>query len=346
MPHAFVIGGTGQVGRAVAGELLSRGWAVTLGSREGGSRPVDLLAMGARFKKFDRDVPGELARALSEGTDAVVDVIANSVTHADQLLELQGGVGAFVVISTSGVYRDDAGRSLDDAEREGFPNFPAQITEDQPTVEPGPQTYATRKVALERRMLENSNRPVTILRPGAIYGPHSTHPREWWFVKRMLDGRPIIPLAHGGSSRFHTLAVTDLATLVHASLAQPATRIMNAADAVPPTVMDIGTAIADRLDYGGVILPIDNGDDRGSVDVGWSPWSVARPFVLSTAAAAALRPIPQTTYADAVSPAVDWLARTSPGDWKRQFPVLASYPRELFDYAAEDAYLLRVGTSA
>jgi hypothetical protein len=29
-------------------------------------------------------------------------------------------------------------------------------------------------------------------------------PREWWFVRCILDGQPAIPLAYEGRSRFHT----------------------------------------------------------------------------------------------------------------------------------------------
>ena len=33
---------------------------------------------------------------------------------------------------------------------------------------------------------------------------HATHPREWWFIKRALDGREAIPVAYAGKSVFHT----------------------------------------------------------------------------------------------------------------------------------------------
>jgi hypothetical protein len=38
MPHAFILGGTGQVGLATANRLLEAGWSVTLAHR--GRRPV------------------------------------------------------------------------------------------------------------------------------------------------------------------------------------------------------------------------------------------------------------------------------------------------------------------
>lgn len=95
----------------------------------------------------------------------------------------------------SSVYRDERGRSLDEASETGFPILPVPVGEGQPTVDPGSATYSTRKVALERALLDNARSPVTILRPAAIHGVGSTHLREWWFVKRMLDRRPVISLA-------------------------------------------------------------------------------------------------------------------------------------------------------
>ena len=73
------------------------------------------------------------------------------------------------------------------------------IPETQRTVAPGDATYGTRKVALEQELLAAGDRlPTTLLRAGAIHGPHCRTPRELYFVKRALDGRPVRVLAHGG----------------------------------------------------------------------------------------------------------------------------------------------------
>jgi hypothetical protein len=74
---------------------------------------------------------------------------------------------------------------------------------------------------LERTLLDQATRSVTILRPCAIHGTHSSDPREWWFVKRMLDGRPFIPSAYEGKSSIHTGAVANIAAVV---LDHPASR--------------------------------------------------------------------------------------------------------------------------
>ena len=193
--HAFIVGGTGQIGRAVAGDLLEHGWRVTVSHR--GNRPVpsDLIERGVKVVIFDREKPGELGRVLASGADALIDTIAFHSGHAHQLIEVQDKVGTFVVISSSSVYRDALGRTLDEASENGFPELPVPISETQPTVDPGPTTYSTRKIALERTLFDDAARPVTVLRPGPIHGPGSRAPREWWFVKRILTvGRSYLSL--------------------------------------------------------------------------------------------------------------------------------------------------------
>jgi nucleoside-diphosphate-sugar epimerase len=178
-----------------------------------GARRPPTFSNSGSLARVDREQPGALRAALAGGADAVIDAVANDPAHADQLLEVQEQVGALVVISSASVYRDAAGHALDGTGR-GFPELPVPVPETRWRVEPRPTTYSTRKVALERRLLDRARCPVTVLRPCAIHGPGSQHPREWWFVKRMLDGRRRIPLADRGRSGFHTTSVANLAELV------------------------------------------------------------------------------------------------------------------------------------
>lgn len=336
--RAFIIGGTGQIGRAVGLRLLQEGWDVTFASRRG-HIPGDAFGSSARAVALDRDHPGALAEAIGDGADAVIDTVAYDTTHADQLLDIAGSVGQFVVISSSSVYRDAIGRTLDEARENGFPDLPDEMTEDQPTVEPGPQNYSTMKVALERRLLDEADRPVAILRPAAIHGTHSTHPREWWFVKRMLDGREAIPLCFNGRSRFHTTAAANIAEVAVRALATPRKLVLNVADPVAPSVHEIGAHIAEAMGWTGTLVPIDMGDPRLGSPVGWTPWSVPAPFTLSTEAAKRIGYTPATDYARSAPETCAWLRSSADGDWQERFPVLARYTIPLFDYDAEDTFL-------
>src|SRR5882724_1966752 len=142
---ALIIGGTGQIGRAVARNLLWHGWRICLAQRSSESLPLD-LAKHVQAIPLDRDQPGALAAAVSELFDVIIDTIAFTEDHARQLIETEQSTGALVVISSASVYRDAHGRTLDEASENGFPRFPGAISEDQPTVEPGPKSYSTRKV--------------------------------------------------------------------------------------------------------------------------------------------------------------------------------------------------------
>jgi nucleoside-diphosphate-sugar epimerase len=176
--HAFIIGGTGQIGTAIAQNLLQRGWTVTVCHRGRRPPPASLLGLGLRSVTADRNDPASLAAAFGSGADALIDTVAYDEGHARQLLDLQSSAGALLAISSASVYRDAQGRTLDEAKQNGFPEFDSPIRETQATVEPGRQTYSTRKIALETTLLDHAACPVTVLRPCAIHGPGSQHPRE------------------------------------------------------------------------------------------------------------------------------------------------------------------------
>ena len=74
--------------------------------------PSDLSERGVEVVFFDRERPGELVRALRLSADALIDTIAFGLEHARQLIEVQGNVGTFVVISSSNVYRDAFSKSM------------------------------------------------------------------------------------------------------------------------------------------------------------------------------------------------------------------------------------------
>ena len=335
--HAFILGGTGQIGRAVARQFLAAGWNVTISHRGYHAPPDDLLEQGAKAVILDRNEPGALPAALRTGADALIDTTAYDRTHASQLLGVQRGVGAFVVISSASVYQDELGRTLDEAMLTGFPTLPDPIPETHRTVDPGPETYSTRKVALERRLLDDASVPVTLLRPCAVHGLHSRHPREWWFVKRIMDRRPAIPLAYAGSSRFHTSAVANIAALARVTVDTPGCRILNIVDPDPPSVAGIAALTTRHLGYEGRIMEVD--DPAFPPRIGRTPWSVPRPFIVDCQAAYDLGYTPATTFADAIGVTCDWLVQDAGnGDWTERYPVLASYPRDHFDYRAEDAF--------
>ncbi|MFE1551810.1 NAD-dependent epimerase/dehydratase family protein [Streptomyces sp. NPDC058718] len=336
--NAFVLGASGQVGRAAVRALVADGWEVTAASRRGvrDERWPDEV----RSVRLDRTEEGALAAGLGEGCDVLVDIVAYDGGHGRQLTGLADRIGSAVVVSSGAVYEDAQGRSFDTQDRpDGFPAFPVPTPEEWRTVAPGDTTYSTRKIALERELLAAGDAlPTTLLRAGAIHGPYSPGPRELWFVKRALDGRPVRVLAYGGTSRFHPVHVDNLAELVRLAAANPGSRVLNGGDPEAPTVAEIGAAIDAVMGVRSETVLME-GAPEGTV--GSTPWTAPHPVVYDmTAAERELGYRPVVSYAETLPETVEWLtAHLGDREWREAFTGLAKYGVDLFDYAAEDAWL-------
>lgn len=321
---------------------MAAGWSVTVSHRGIRGIPSELRDKGAQFVTLDRQIPGELLNAVGGGADAVVDLVAFDEGHADQLLALQGHAGAIAVVSSMSVYCDGRGRTLGvGSTDEDFPVLPVPIYEAQQTVAASSATYSTRKVALETRLLDNASCPITILRPGALHGPGAQHPREWWFVKRFLDGRRIVPLKYRGESFFSTTSAANLACLILAALKKPDTCILNATDPNTPSAFEIGTSIAKHMNVDCEFALL--GSQPEQSHVGQSPWSAPSPFIISGEAALQVGYTAVETYEQSLPAMCAWLlSEANLGDWRERFPVMAGYKDNPFDYVAEDALLARL----
>jgi nucleoside-diphosphate-sugar epimerase len=340
MPRALIVGGTGLVGRAAAGLLLAAGWQVDLTGRDPAHLPADLATAGGKFIAADRDDSDQLLAALGDGADLLVDCICYTADHASRLLPLVRNAGSTVMISSKAVYVDGAGRH---SNSETAPHFDGPIRETQPTMAPGNGDYNTRegyganKVAAEHVLLE-SGEPVTILRPSKIHGPGAQTPREWVFVKRVLDQRPAVFLAHRGGGVDHTTAAANIAALVEVAAAKPGQRILNSADPDAPSALEISRTIARQLDHVWDEVLLDDGAD---VTLGRHPWDAPHPIVLDTTAAVDLGYTPVGDYATTVADEVEWLvAAAGAGEGAESLPGLDDpYFGPMLDYAAEDRYL-------
>ncbi|MBB5868251.1 nucleoside-diphosphate-sugar epimerase [Allocatelliglobosispora scoriae] len=331
MPRALILGGTGLVGRAAARRLLASGWQVDVTGRDPARLPADIAAAGGRFLDADRHDPAALRGALGAGADLLVDCICYTGADAKALLPLAADSGSTVMISSKAVYVDaDGNHSNTDTP----PRFDGPITEAQPTMAPGDgdfnsrEGYGANKIAAEQLLL-GSGHPVTVLRPSKIHGEGAVRAREWVFVKRVLDGRKHLLLAHRGAGVDHTTAAANLAALIEIVAAKPGARILNSADPDAPSGLDISRAVATHLGHEWEEVLLD--DDR----LGRHPWDRAYPIVLDMTAAAELGYVPVGDYAATVAEEIDWLVGggvAGPGFDEEFFAGS-------FDYAAEDAYL-------
>ncbi|MEV1170786.1 NAD-dependent epimerase/dehydratase family protein [Nonomuraea sp. NPDC049784] len=325
---AFIIGGTGQIGRATAARLAVAGYAVTLGHRR--LRPDAAEPDGVASVQVDRTDTEALLNAL-DGHDLVVDTVAFTPHHGAQLAQLAGCVGSLVVISTGAVYK--------------APGLPVPIPEMWPTVERDTHDYPAGKAALERCLLATPGLPVSILRTGVLHGPYGKSLDHWSFIKRALDKRPYVVLAQDGRSRFPTSAVANVAELIYLCAQHPAARVLNIADD-PLTVAEIGARIFAVMGHEAEIVTF-AGPSRPD-GLGFNPWNVPEPIVFSMDRAhAELGYRHAVSYDDALRQDIEWAvaavseAEAGGGGWHDVFPdlIVRHGPDVWFPYAAEDAYV-------
>ena len=340
--RALILGGTGAVGRATAHRLLAADWGVVLTGRDPKRMPDELAAAGARFVAADRVGARELANIAGAGLELLVDCVCYTAAHARELLPFARNARSTVMLSSKAVYVDAAGNHSNSDAR---PAFDGPIAESQPTMAPGDGDYRTRegyganKVAAEQVLLD-SGLPVTVLRPSKIHGAGAAQPREWMFVKRVLDDRPAVFLAHRGLGVDHSSGAANVAALIEVAAARPGTRILNSADPDAPSALEIARAVAAHLDHRWEEILL--GDDADAA-LGRHAWDARPPIVLDTGAAGRLGYAPVGSYREVVTDELDWLVAAAGGQAGADRPPSDDDPfySALLDYAAEDRFLAK-----
>lgn len=337
MPSALIIGGRGQSGRAICGRLLEAGWTVT--ATTSGPLPSAEATPGVTWVGLVRDEAGDIGTLVGGEHDVVVDAVCFSAAHARQLVALGDRVASAVVISTISVYTDERGHSLDGSVSESdFPAWPDPIPPGWPTLAPG-EGYSAGKAWVEQVLREEAPWPVTVVRPGAIHGEGSHHLREWYFIKRALDGRRQVVLPFRGDKVFQPTATANLAELVKLAAERPGSRTLDCGDMDPPSASGISEVIDGLMGRSTERIVLDGPEP--AENVGNHPWAVPRSVrVDMTPAVDELGYRQAKSYAEAMADTVPWaIQATKERPWREVFSTLASYPGDLFDYGAEDAYL-------
>jgi nucleoside-diphosphate-sugar epimerase len=335
--HVVILGVNGVTGRAIAAQLSRWGSEVVGTGRDIRRFPESLRDRGVRFLCSDRHDAADLDRVLRAGADVIVDCLCYTAEHARQLLEHRESFGSAIVLSSKAVYVDDQGRH---SNSDQSPRFDGPVPETQPVLEPdfsgayqSRQGYGPNKVAAEITLRE-SGAPMSVLRASRVHGPGASPPREWFVVKRLLDGRHRIPVAHQGQTGNHPTAAVNLAKLVMTCAQRPGARVLNAADPDLPTAADIVRAVAAACRRPAQVVGLDADAPPG---LGWTPWATWPPFFLDTTASARLGYQPAGTYSDTVRSAVQELLERSP-EQRTRLEEDPDFDRR-FDYSLDDAAL-------
>ena len=276
------------MGRAIAERFARNGWRVDVTGRDDAKMPPELSDLGVAFVRADSRDPSQLAAASGAGADLLVDCVCFSAEDARRLLPLARNATSTVMISSKAVYVDDDGNHSNSDQP---PRFDAPIAETNPTLPPredipfdSREGYGVNKVAAERVLLD-SGLPVSVLRPSKIHGRGARPAREWMWVRRALDGRRRVFLAHRGEGGDHTTAAANIAALVETCAGVPAARVLNSADPDAPNGLEIARTIARRFDLEWEEVLLD-GPPIGNV--GRHAWDRYPPVTLDTSAAEAL----------------------------------------------------------
>lgn len=204
--RVLVIGGTRFIGPALVTRLADAGYAVSVLNR--GSRN-DELAAGVEAIVCDRKDHAAMEAALSgRRFEAVFDVIAYVPEDTQGLLAAldRTALRHFVHVSSCAVYVQPTRFPV----KEDFPRGPGARAD----------AYGRNKYLVEEllfRAYREEGLPVTIIRPGYIYGPGNSIYREAFYFDRLLAGRPLL-VPGDGSVLTQFGYVDDLAAMLTAVL--------------------------------------------------------------------------------------------------------------------------------
>ncbi len=276
-----LIGGTGPVGQSALPHLLASGYSVAVahsGAHEPASLPDVEHLHGTRDALLTADGPVE-----RWAPDALVDTFPGGATaeKADELGRLAERCGArqIVAVSSMDVYRHCAVAGVDDHVPLELALDPLPLAESAPR-RTGPSAGGGShhdNVAAEDAL--HGADAITVLRPGAIYGPY-LHPRvfrEWYLVGMVARGERRLPLPDGGAQLFHRVACERVGRAVSAALERaPRGRWdCNVGDPRDFTFGALAALVAERLGWSWepVQVPWEEGEH---------PWNVRHPVIADT----------------------------------------------------------------
>jgi len=328
--RVLVIGGTRLSGPDVVAQLVERGHEAAVLHRGEQERELPSRVQHFHGSLQDADYLRYVAREYRP--TAVIHMWAMhpaDIAHAAAAFE--GMLERFVMISSGDVYA-----AFEAVEKRTPGLFPMPISEEAPLRDgPYPEyngpdydkigaEFAALRACQARRL------PTVIVRYPGVYGPGPV--REWYWVKRVRDGRRRIALPDGGLTIFHRGFFLNLAHVVTLALelGQPG-RIYNAGDDAQFNVRQITEMIGYALSHEWEIV---------SVPAEAWPWGTPYSLYQGHLLLDTTRVKEELGYRDLVTPqealrvTVEYLACRKPGFVPQIRP-------QGFDYGEEDAVMER-----
>jgi len=330
--RVLIIGGTRFIGPRVVVSLARQGHDVTVLHR--GQTITDLPA-GVTTIKVDRsEIPALTADFNRSSPDVVLDMICMTEQDARETATAFRGIARrLVVLSSMDVYRAyGCLKRLESHEPDS-----ARLDEDSPlrsalypyraeSKSADDMLYNYEKILVERRLIEEIDLPVTVLRLPAVYGP-GDH-RCFEYLKRMLDGQKRILLgrmqARWRWTRGYVDNVAD-AIVLSVNDERAAGRTYNVGEVDALTEADWARAIGEAAGWDGEIVTV---PDEAL------PEHLRMPFDFRHHLSADTRRIRTELGYDEQVPRGEAITRTV--EWERRNP-LPQFDPSRFNYEAEDA---------
>lgn len=228
-PRVLVLGASGFIGQRIVARLANSAFEPVLARHR--SRVPSFP--GLESLAVDACSASDLEAAL-DGVSAIINSVAGDAetirANAEALFTVAARRSSLRVIhlSSMAVYGDARGVVDEDAAFGG-----------------GHDAYGFAKRMAEQRAAHCPN--VVCLRPGIVYGPHSSH----WslLIGQLLIARRLGPLGRDGRGLCNLVHVDDVADAALAALMlpQPASRAYNLGLSVPPSWNDYFTQYAAAL---------------------------------------------------------------------------------------------------
>ena len=271
-----VIGGAKFVGPAAVGRLVTAGHEVAVAHTGTHEHPAT---------EGVEHLHGERAALLGKGgmveawrPEALVDTFPGGATAAkgEELAACAARTGArAVAVSSMDVYQHGVDSGVaDGGGMLAMSVDPIPLAEDARwRVGPYPGGGPDHDNVAMEDALDAAGCPATVLRPGAIYGPHPST-REWTLVRLVANGDRRLPLPDGGVQVFHRVALERLARAIVAAIERPRDELW-ACNVVDPVDRDY-SGLARRI---GEILDWKWEPEKVAFDAADHPWQTGHPVL-------------------------------------------------------------------
>lgn len=323
----LVIGGTGPTGPLIVNGLVDRGHTVTICHT--GNHEVDTIP--AHLEHIHTDPFDEVAFASAIG-NRTFDVVFAMYGRLRSIAKVL--VGKTPRMFTIGGFPAYRGFGEPDGEFPTGMAIPAQ--ESAPLVSDDTNGPKPRKIAESEELQFSLHPDTTHFRYPYIYGPNQVLPREWWMVKRALDGRKKLIMPDGGLTMITSCYVenaTHSVLLAVDHIDRSAGEVYNVGDDRQYTFAQTAEIVADELGHSWDLVSI--------------PWRQAEPAAPWIHNHSTTHRMLDTTkirnelgYTDQVDPeegyrrTIRWQVENLPTD-----SSVAARMQDPHDYAAEDALL-------